>query len=191
MLFQHQFPSTPHQNAPTSPGPVPLTTNTLHPLNYSTATAGGLLTDNASIITLASSSKRRRRHSLDTDASVRALAPSSLWGGSRESLPLSVLSGNFERTSLYAGTASSMPSGSASIMGIARRSIACEVETETETETDDDDTIDRRRSMSVSGDGDGQSMRDGSSNVGVWHGVSGSRDKEAGKRAIEIGRLQV
>lgn len=43
-------------------------------------------------MTLASSSKRRRRHSLDTDASVRALAPSSLWGGSRESLPLSVLS---------------------------------------------------------------------------------------------------
>lgn len=31
---------------------------------------------------------------MDTDASVRALAPSSVWGGSRESLPLSVLSGN-------------------------------------------------------------------------------------------------
>jgi hypothetical protein len=29
---------------------------------------------------------------MDTDASVRALAPSSLFGGSRESLPLSVLS---------------------------------------------------------------------------------------------------
>ncbi|KAK9474627.1 uncharacterized protein V1510DRAFT_411531 [Dipodascopsis tothii] len=39
--------------------------------------------DNASIITLASSSKRRK--SLDTNASTRALAPSSLWG-SRESL---------------------------------------------------------------------------------------------------------
>lgn len=45
-------------------------------------------------MTLASSSKRRRRNSLDTNASVRALAPSSVWGGSRESLPLSVLSGN-------------------------------------------------------------------------------------------------
>lgn len=54
--------------------------------------ANGLLTDNASIITLASSSKRRRRHSFDTDASIRALAPASVWGGSRESLPLSILS---------------------------------------------------------------------------------------------------
>ena len=58
------------------------------------ATANNLLTDNASILTLASSSKRRRRNSLDTNASVRALAPSSLFGGSRESLPLSVLSAN-------------------------------------------------------------------------------------------------
>lgn len=33
---------------------------------------------------------------MDTDASVRALAPSSVWGGSRESLPLSVLSGHAE-----------------------------------------------------------------------------------------------
>lgn len=63
-----------------------------HPTTYSSATANSLLTDNASILTLASSSKRRRRRSLDTDASVRALAPSSLWGGSRESLPLSILS---------------------------------------------------------------------------------------------------
>ena len=41
---------------------------------------------------------RRRRRSMDTDASVRALAPSSLWGGSRESLPLSVLSANIDGT---------------------------------------------------------------------------------------------
>lgn len=33
---------------------------------------------------------------MDTDASVRALAPSSLFGGSRESLPLSVLSSNID-----------------------------------------------------------------------------------------------
>lgn len=33
---------------------------------------------------------------MDTDASVRAMAPSSVWGGSRESLPLSVLSGHAE-----------------------------------------------------------------------------------------------
>jgi len=55
-----------------------------------------MLTDNASVLTLASSSKRRRRNSLDTDASVRALAPSSLFGNSRESLPLSVLSANVD-----------------------------------------------------------------------------------------------
>ena len=36
---------------------------------------------------------------MDTDASVRALAPSSVWGGSRESLPLSVLSGNYAESS--------------------------------------------------------------------------------------------
>jgi hypothetical protein len=63
---------------------------------YQSATANNLLTDNASILTLASSSKRRRRRSMDTDASVRALAPSSLWGGSRESLPLSILSANVD-----------------------------------------------------------------------------------------------
>ncbi|KAL0470436.1 hypothetical protein QR685DRAFT_254083 [Neurospora intermedia] len=67
-----------------------------YPTTYHTATANNLLTDNASILTLASSSKRRRRRSFDTDASVRALAPSSLFGGSRESLPLSVLSSNME-----------------------------------------------------------------------------------------------
>jgi hypothetical protein len=33
---------------------------------------------------------------MDTDASVRALAPSSLFGGSRESLPLSVLGANID-----------------------------------------------------------------------------------------------
>ena len=87
-----------------------------------------MLTDNASILTLASSSKRRRRNSLDTNASVRALAPSSVWGGSRESLPLSVLSGtadnvyspanrpgvasgfaNAERASVYSSTGVAAP----------------------------------------------------------------------------------
>jgi hypothetical protein len=37
---------------------------------------------------------------MDTDASVRALAPSSLFGGSRESLPLSVLSANIDSTTV-------------------------------------------------------------------------------------------
>ena len=94
--FSHQFPtSSPASAIPShvvgsgtgQAGASNLST-------YSTATANNLLTDNASILTLASSSKaRRRRNSLDTNASVRALAPSSIFGGSRESLPLSVLSG--------------------------------------------------------------------------------------------------
>ncbi|KAH8883034.1 hypothetical protein GQ53DRAFT_753159 [Thozetella sp. PMI_491] len=102
---------------------VPTAGQTGHPTTYATATANNLLTDNASILTLASSSKRRRRRSFDTDASVRALAPSSLFGGSRESLPLSVLSATIdgagpttpglhrgasgmaaERTSIYSAT---------------------------------------------------------------------------------------
>ncbi|KAH6679937.1 hypothetical protein F5X68DRAFT_223733 [Plectosphaerella plurivora] len=94
--FHQPFPTTsppsaiPAHLAPSSTGPG-------HPTTYSSATANNLLTDNASILTLASSSKRRRRRSFDTDASVRALAPSSLWGGSRESLPLSVLSSNVDQ----------------------------------------------------------------------------------------------
>ncbi|KAJ4294615.1 hypothetical protein N0V90_008306 [Kalmusia sp. IMI 367209] len=87
--FTHQFPTSP----PPSAIPPHLAPQQSHPHTYQAATANNILTDNASILTLASSSKRRRRNSLDTNASVRALAPSSVWGGSRESLPLSVLSG--------------------------------------------------------------------------------------------------
>ncbi|KAK4941206.1 hypothetical protein LTR10_018879 [Elasticomyces elasticus] len=64
-----------------------------HPTTYHSATANNILSDDASILTLASSSKRRRRNSVDTNASMKALAPASMFGGSRESLPLSVLSG--------------------------------------------------------------------------------------------------
>ncbi|KAI9815137.1 MAG: hypothetical protein M1827_002980 [Pycnora praestabilis] len=90
--FSHQFPTSP----PPSAIPTHLTPQTGggHPATYNTATANNLLTDNASILTLASSSKRRRRNSIDTNASVRALAPSSVYGGSKESLPLSILSAN-------------------------------------------------------------------------------------------------
>ncbi|CAG8955603.1 hypothetical protein HYFRA_00009557 [Hymenoscyphus fraxineus] len=92
--FSHQFPTSPPPTAlPAHLAPV---ASGGHPATYNTATANNLLTDNASILTLASSSKRRRRRSMDTDASVRALAPSSLFGGSRESLPLSVLSANID-----------------------------------------------------------------------------------------------
>ena len=94
--FSHQYPISPPAPAiPAHLAPQP------NPNTYQAATANNILTDNASILTLASSSKRRRRHSLDTDASVRALAPSSVWGGSRESLPLSVLSGNFDGSAIY------------------------------------------------------------------------------------------
>ena len=97
VMFSHQYPVSP---APGTPGADRISAIPRHvadtlPNTYNSATANNLLTDNASILTLASSSKRRRR-SMDTDASVRALAPSSVWGGSRESLPLSVLSGNAE-----------------------------------------------------------------------------------------------
>lgn len=94
--FSHQFPTSPPPSAiPSHLAPQP------NPHTYQAATANNILTDNASILTLASSSKRRRRHSLDTDASVRALAPSSVWGGSRESLPISVLSGNPDSATIY------------------------------------------------------------------------------------------
>ncbi|AEO62018.1 hypothetical protein MYCTH_2312904 [Thermothelomyces thermophilus ATCC 42464] len=94
--FNQPFPST----SPASAIPAHLATTT-----YASATANNLLTDNASILTLASSSKRRRRRSFDTDASVRALAPSSLWGGSRESLPLSVLSATMDGAAAAAAAA--------------------------------------------------------------------------------------
>ncbi|KAK3171154.1 hypothetical protein OEA41_003238 [Lepraria neglecta] len=93
--FSHQFPSSPASAVPFHV----VNTSGGHPATYTTATANDRLTDNASIMTLASSSKRRRRNSLDTNASVRALAPSSLFGGSRESLPLSVLSSTHDQAS--------------------------------------------------------------------------------------------
>ena len=102
--FTHQFPSTPIPAASAIPSHVAgPQTGGGHPATYNTATANNVLTDNASILTLASSSKRRRRNSLDTNASIRALAPSSLFGGSRESLPLSVLSANVNDQSSMTG----------------------------------------------------------------------------------------
>lgn len=112
VMFSHQYPVSP---APSTPGDrisaIPRHVADSMPNTYNSATANNLLTDNASILTLASSSKRRRR-SMDTDASVRALAPSSVWGGSRESLPLSVLSGNADPSMTPGGyyTSQSRPS---------------------------------------------------------------------------------
>lgn len=104
--FSHQYPVTPGQLATGTASAIPRhlhggdTNPANSPATYNSATAGNLLTDNASILTLASSSKRRRR-SMDTDASVRAMAPSSVFGGSRESLPLSVLSGSNANAERY------------------------------------------------------------------------------------------
>jgi hypothetical protein len=106
--FSHQYPISP----PASAIPSHLTPSS-NPNTYQAATANNILTDNASILTLASSSKGRRRHSLDTDASVRALAPSSVWGGSRESLPLSVLSTNIDNQNIYS------PQGRPTVGGLA------------------------------------------------------------------------
>ncbi len=106
VMFSHQYPTSPAPSHMTASA-IPRHISEAIPNTYSSATANNLLSDDASILTLASSSKRRRR-SMDTDASVRALAPGSVWGGSRESLPLSVLSGNLD-------TGASGPSGMYSV----------------------------------------------------------------------------
>lgn len=94
--YSHPFASSP----PPTAVPSHLAPHN-HPTTYHAAIANNALTDDASILTLASSTKRRRRNSLDTNASIRALAPQSVWGGSRESLPLSVLSGPEPSGSIY------------------------------------------------------------------------------------------
>jgi hypothetical protein len=117
--YHQPFPTTPASAIPPHLAPAASSSaaSTGHPTTYSTATANNLLTDNASILTLASSSKRRRRRSLDTDASVRALAPSSLWGGSRESLPLSVLSASVDAPPTPGLHPGSSGVGSSRVMG--------------------------------------------------------------------------
>lgn len=101
--FSHQYPVSPAPSGMGIPSAIP------RHLTDGQHNSGNVLTDDASIVTLASSSKRRRR-SMDTDASVRAMAPNSVWGGSRESLPLSVLSGTADgaasTTGLYAASQS-------------------------------------------------------------------------------------
>jgi hypothetical protein len=100
--YSTQFPASP----PITAVPAHLAPHT-HPVTYNSAIANNVLTDDASILTLASSSKRRRRNSLDTNASIRALAPASMFGGSRESLPLSVLSSSIaDPSNTSAGNAS-------------------------------------------------------------------------------------
>ena len=104
------FPPQPHSALPAHLAPH------AHPTTYQSATANNVLTDDASILTLASSSKRRRRNSVDTNASMKAIPPASMFGGSRESLPLSVLSGTIihpgagDNTSLRDASGSIYPS---------------------------------------------------------------------------------
>ncbi|KAK5010209.1 hypothetical protein LTR28_011223 [Elasticomyces elasticus] len=114
--FSHQYPVSPGGSISAIPAHLQPAAN---PTTYQSATAHNLLTDNASILTLASSSKRRRRHSLDTDASVRALAPSSVWGGSRESLPLSVLSGNADHGAAYGSAGVGAVVAAAGVSGVS------------------------------------------------------------------------
>lgn len=116
VMFSHQYPTSPAPSHMTASA-IPRHITESVPNTYNAATANNLLSDNASILTLASSSKRRRRSMDMENASVRALAPSSVWGGSRESLPLSVLSGHTDgpmSAGLY-----SPPGSRPSISGIA------------------------------------------------------------------------
>ncbi|KND87727.1 hypothetical protein TOPH_07677 [Tolypocladium ophioglossoides CBS 100239] len=156
--FSQPFPTTlPASAIPAHLAPVG------HPNTYTAATANNLLTDNASILTLASSSKRRRRRSMDTDASVRALAPSSLWGGSRESLPLSVLSANVEST----GNATTPGlHGSGSRIGAERNSIY--------SATGVAPALPSERSSVYARQGDGASVRSGLLGHGRPDSISGT-----------------
>ncbi|KYK56174.1 hypothetical protein DCS_08141 [Drechmeria coniospora] len=159
--FSQPFPPT----SPVSAIPTHLTPANApagHPTTYTAATANGLLTDNASILTLASSSKRHRRRSLDTDASVRALAPSSVWGGSRESLPLSVLSATVE------GSGNATTQGlhaSSSRIGAERNSIY--------SATGVVPTLQSERNSLYAKQGDGASVRSGLPGHGRPDSISG------------------
>jgi len=71
---------------------------THQPTTYHSAVRGNLLSDDASMLTLAPSSLHRRRNSdLDTNASIRALRS---WGESVDSLPLSMFSQHVEPSHL-------------------------------------------------------------------------------------------
>jgi hypothetical protein len=156
--FSQPFPTT----SPASAIPAHLAP-TGHPTTYTSATAHSLLTDNASILTLASSSKRNRRRSMDTDASVRAMAPSSLWGGSRESLPLSVLSANIDSGGIPATPG---PYGSGVRAGAERTSMY--------STTGITPAIASERNSVYAAKGDGASVRSGLLGHNRAESVSGS-----------------
>ena len=142
----------------------------LQPTTYQTATANNVLTDDASILTLASSSKRRRRNSLDTNASVRALAPASMFGGSRESLPLSVLSGHI----IQADNASIRDVSSS--MGHTRPPLGGERASLISTSGVTAPALASERNSYIGTRGDGASVKSGlpGRETGVYHGRTDS-----------------
>lgn len=161
--FSQPFPT----NSPASAIPPHLAPHG-HPATYNTVTANNLLTDNASILTLASSSKRRRRRSMDTDASVRALAPSSVWGGSRESLPLSVLSANLDGLRDFP-TTPGLHQSSSRIAGNERTSIYSTTGIAAALPSERNSLYAGKQSM-----GDGASVRSGRLGHGRADSISGS-----------------
>lgn len=100
---------------------------------------------------------------MDTDASVRALAPSSLWGGSRESLPLSVLSANIDQGGMP--TTPGIP-GSSSRVGAERNSIY--------SSTGVAPALTSERNSILAKQGDGASIRSGRLGHGRPDSISGS-----------------
>ncbi|CAJ2510812.1 Uu.00g064370.m01.CDS01 [Anthostomella pinea] len=166
--FSQPFPT----NSPASAIPphlAPPAAGPGHPTTYSMATANNLSTDNASILTLASSSKRRRRRSMDTDASVRAMAPSSLWGGSRESLPLSVLSANVDGTRDISSTPG-LHQSTSRLAGNERTSIYSTAGVAPALPGDRNSLYAGKQSMG----GDGASVRSGLMGHGRADSISGS-----------------
>ncbi|KAJ8119626.1 hypothetical protein ONZ43_g3467 [Nemania bipapillata] len=161
--FSQPFPT----NSPASAIPPHLAPHG-HPTTYNSATANNLLTDNASILTLASSSKRRRRRSMDTDASVRALAPSSVWGGSRESLPLSVLSANMDGMRDFPATPG-LHQSTSRIAGNERTSIYSTTGIAAALPSERNSLYAGKQSM-----GDGASIRSGRLGHGRADSISGS-----------------
>ncbi|KAI1471713.1 uncharacterized protein F4812DRAFT_415203 [Daldinia caldariorum] len=166
--FTQPFPT----NSPASAIPPYLAPHSIpgHPTTYNSATANNLLTDNASILTLASSSKRRRRRSMDTDASVRALAPSSLWGGSRESLPLSVLSANIDGSGGRDMSTPGLHQSTSRIAGTNERTSIYSTTGITPTLSGERNSFYAKQSLA----GDGASVRSGLLNHGRADSISGS-----------------
>ena len=180
--FSHQFPAA---STPASALPSHMIQHAGNPATYTTATANNLLSDNASILTLASSSKRRRRNSLDTNASVRALAPSSIFGGSRESLPLSVLSGPIPDVIPQSGTVlSTIPSSRPSIGGgfpseqrtsvYSSSGIGTSTRDPTALQSERNSYYANPKANTAAGGGDGGSVRSGRFSHGRNDSVSGS-----------------